>query len=555
MLSFFGEQGMYRKTDPQLSLFDIDNMYPDILPPQDWCRIYRKQIYPLIDEDKFRDFYSEEKVGRPNKSIKTTISILIFMGIEKLTWREAEYQFLRRIDWLIAINTPLDKAQEALVDHTTLFKFYCRLDKDEKAKTLFQELTLKFADACGTSLKKQRTDSFFIHGWLQILSRYGLFKETVRVFLQNLRKQKPGLCEGVVKELSKDYLVNDFDLTEKDREKAQRQIKVMAKDMYLLYETFINHNQVKHYESFKTLVKVFDQQCETAEGTDGGKMEIVIREKPNGEEIISTPHNTDARYVRKGKQKVCGQKGFITESCEESNKTQFITDVEATPSTTADSKELPQIQKRLEESDMKPDEQYADAGFVNGQTILDSQTNEILLEGPSSGRSQSFEAYNAEERPLDVADFKVEIEEDKETLTVIFCPARQEPIDQTRSTKTGNMIVHFVAAVCSACQLKERCPVKIGVKAATLTLDERSYAGAARHHKYMEDPGYRKKCSIRAGAEAMVSELVRGHGVRKSRHRNEVRTRLQLIFSAIACNVKRYIRHGQEYGYVMAADT
>jgi hypothetical protein len=93
------------------------------------------------------------------------------------------------------------------------------------------------------------------------------------------------------------------------------------------------------------------------------------------------------------------------------------------------------------------------------------------------------------------------------------------------------------------------------VKAATLTLDERSYVGASRHHKYMEDTGYRKKCSIRAGAEAMVSELVRGHGVRKSRHRNEVRTRLQLIFSAIACNVKRYIRHGQEYGYVMAANT
>lgn len=96
--------------------------------------------------------------------------------------------------------------------------------------------------------------------------------------------------------------------------------------MYLLYETFTNHNQVRHYESFKTLVKVFDQQCETAEGADGGKMEIVIREKPKGEEIISTPHNTDARYVKKGKQKVCGQKGFITESCEETNKTQFITE-------------------------------------------------------------------------------------------------------------------------------------------------------------------------------------------------------------------------------------
>jgi len=548
---------MFRKTSPQLSLFDIDNMLPNILPPKDWCRIYRKEIYPLIDEDKFRDLYNEEKdkVGRPNKSVKTTISILIFMGIEKLTWREAEYQFLRRIDWLIATSTPLDKAHEAQIDHTTLFKFYCRLDKDEKAKTLFQELTLKFADACGTSLKKQRTDSFFIHGWLQILSRYGLLKETVRVFLQNLRKQKPGLCEGVVKELSRDYLANDFDLTEKYREKAQRQIKVMAKDMYLLYETFINHNQVKHYESFKTLARVFDQQCETVGGTEGEKMEIVIREKPKGDEIISTPHNTDARYVKKGKQTVCGQKGFITESCEETNKTQFITDVEVTPSTTADSRELARIHERLEESDMKPDEQYADAGFVNGQTILDSQTNEILLEGPSSGRSQSFETYNAEDRPLDVADFKIEIEENTKGLTVISCPTNQVPVDQSCNSNTGNILVHFVVAVCSACQLKERCPVKIGATVATLTLDEKSYAGASRHHKYMEDSGYRKKCSIRAGAEAMVSEIVRGHGVRKSRHRNEVRTRLQLIFSAIACNVKRYIRHGQKYGYAMATNT
>lgn len=553
-LNLFGGQGVFRKTSPQLSLFNIDNIFPNILPPEDWCRIYRKQIYPLINEVKFRDLYAEEKdkVGRPNKSVKKTISILIFMGMEKLTWREAEFQFLRRIDWLIATNTSLDKAH---IDHTTLFKFYYRLDKDDKARNLFQELTVKFADACGTSLKKQRTDSFFIHGWLQILSRYGLFKETARVFLQNLRKQKPGLYEKVAKELSRDYLANDFDLTEKDREKAQRQIKHIAEDMHLLYETFINHHQVKHYESLKTLVKVFDQQCETVEDAEGEKLEIVIREKPKGKEIISTPHNTDARYVKKGKQTVCGQKGFITESCEETNKTQFITDVEVTPSTTADSKELPQIQERLKGSEMKPYELYADAGFVNGQTILDSETNEVLLEGPSSGRSQSFETFNAEDRPLDAADFKIEIEENKKELTVISCPTNQAPADQSRNPKTGKILVHFDSAICSACKLKERCTVKIGTNVSTLTLDEKSYAGAARHHKYMEDPGYRKKCSIRAGAEAMVSEIVRGHGVRKSRHRSEARTRLQLIFSAIACNVKRYIRHGEEYGYAMAINS
>ena len=55
-----------------------------------------------------------------------------------------------------------------------------------------------------------------MHGWLKILSRYGLFKETIRVFLQNLRKQKPGLYEEIKDELSQNYLEKDFDLTEKD---------------------------------------------------------------------------------------------------------------------------------------------------------------------------------------------------------------------------------------------------------------------------------------------------------------------------------------------------
>jgi hypothetical protein len=66
----------------------------------------------------------------------------------------------------------------------------------------------------------------------------------------------------------------------------------------------------------------------------------------------------------------------------------------------------------------------------------------------------------------------------------------------------------------------------------------------------MGDKEYRKECGIRAGAEAMVSELVRTHGVRKSRHRIDSRTELQLIFAAIACNVKRFIRHGVKYGYL-----
>ena len=58
-------------------------------------------------------------------------------------------------------------------------------------------------------------------GWLAILSRYGLFKETIRVFLLALRKHKPGLYDNIKDELSLDYLQDNFDLTEKDKDKSE----------------------------------------------------------------------------------------------------------------------------------------------------------------------------------------------------------------------------------------------------------------------------------------------------------------------------------------------
>ncbi|MFT5730957.1 MAG: hypothetical protein ACI8PB_005149 [Desulforhopalus sp.] len=98
-------------------------------------------------------------------------------------------------------------------------------------------------------------------GWLALLSRYCLFKETIRVLLQALRKHKPGLYENVKAELSRDYLQDGFDLTEKDKDKTRGRIKEMAQDLYLLKSAFEHNHQVMHFVTFKTLVQVFEQQC------------------------------------------------------------------------------------------------------------------------------------------------------------------------------------------------------------------------------------------------------------------------------------------------------
>ena len=114
---------MFKKTSPQLSLFEPKMLFPGILPADDWSYTYREKIFPLINEDQFKHLYHEAG-GAPNKSVKVQVSILIFMNLEKFNWREAEIQFQRRIDWLNATCTPFG---EGGIDHTTLFKFYQKL--------------------------------------------------------------------------------------------------------------------------------------------------------------------------------------------------------------------------------------------------------------------------------------------------------------------------------------------------------------------------------------------------------------------------------------------
>ena len=128
---------MFRPTTPQSSFFEPSILCPGFLPKDDWSDIFRKKIWPLLDENKFKHLYQEEG-GAPILSIRVKLSMLIFMSIETLTWREAEYLFPRRLDWLHATCSAIG---EKGIDHTTLFDFYQRLQTDDSTKQLFAHLT------------------------------------------------------------------------------------------------------------------------------------------------------------------------------------------------------------------------------------------------------------------------------------------------------------------------------------------------------------------------------------------------------------------------------
>ncbi len=58
------------------------------------------------------------------------------------------------------------------------------------------------------------------------------------------------------------------------------------------------------------------------------------------------------------------------------------------------SKQLSDIQKRLKDNGFKSEKQYADAGFINGETLKESIDNETDFEGRSAGHSHSNKEHS-----------------------------------------------------------------------------------------------------------------------------------------------------------------
>src|SRR3972149_5346437 len=151
---------MFCKTSPQTSFFDVQKVLPNVLSKDDWCYLYRDQVYPFIDEEIFRELYPSE-TGRPNTPIKKAVSILIFMDMERHTWRGAEFLQTRRLDWLIATRTPIG---EEPIDHTTLFKFFLRMEASSAAALLRAARPGERAQRHRRRDPRRRRDSFFMHG-------------------------------------------------------------------------------------------------------------------------------------------------------------------------------------------------------------------------------------------------------------------------------------------------------------------------------------------------------------------------------------------------------
>ena len=92
---------------------------------------------------------------------------------------------------------------------------------------------------------------------------------------------------------------------------------------------------------------------------------------------------------------------------------------------------------------------------------------------------------------------------------------------------------------CDECPVKRQCTrAKSGRR--TLVVGFRHDLVQQRRRE-MREKDFEKKMYPRNGIEGSLSELVRGHGLRRTKYRGFERVRLSPFMIGAACNVKRYL--------------
>ncbi len=176
---------MFRTKALQRSLFETHNLVPAAKQRRlqgSWAETFRTRALPLIDEAQFAPLYCDDN-GRPNQPVQTVFGVLLLKEMFALTDAEALEQLEFNLLWQHALElTP----EEAHLAQKTLHNFRARLLAHDRGRAAFEATTDRILHTLGTKVTRQRLDSTHVLSHIAVLTRLGLFCETIRPFLKRV---------------------------------------------------------------------------------------------------------------------------------------------------------------------------------------------------------------------------------------------------------------------------------------------------------------------------------------------------------------------------------
>lgn len=517
---------MFRVTTPQRALFGVEHRLDDVKRARmekTWAHPYRMKALGLIDESRFAKYFDPGN-GRPNKSVRLVVSVLVLKEVFDLTDEEA----LARLEWDLSWHYALDLLpEEAHTCQKTLHNFRELLLDDDQGAGLFESTTAKLIESAGLSTRRQRQDSTHILSNIKILTRLGLFTETITKFLKALREEHPRLCANVSEQLLGRYLDREGYFADARSTEAPRRLSESALDLHWLVKRFGEHRDVAAMESFALLRRLYEEQCVPPENRTPPE-KIELQERPSSSSLQS-PSDPDVTYGHKGK----GFEVQLTETCDEQNPFQAVTAVSVNGANESDHKQVvPALEQTERTCGAAPEALHTDAGYGSGENIVAAKEHGTELLAPIGSK--------ASDKGVTLGDFEMDATGEQ----VLRCPVGEVPVEHQSTGNRGKLVrlAIFAAASCAGCPLRGQCPTQKRGNTRALRFTSAD-AAVARRRIEQETPQFKEAHKIRSGIEATNSELKRCHGLDKLAVRRRPRVNLSVRFKVLALNIKRYVQH------------
>lgn len=507
--------------------FDVAWVGRHILGEDDPYRLVGEGINDFLSLKDFVDLYS--KLGRGAICPILLSLVTVFQFLENMPDRVAAQCVVVRIDWKYALHLPLLWPG---FHYSDLSNFRKRLLEHQAERLVFEKV-LEWVRSLGFLKKygKQRSDSTHLLGCVERLSRLELAWETLRMALRALEAMIPEWYEKVLPAAFHEAYVTRQSDWRLSKQEAQAEMQKTGGDGFWLLDRLAESAPqcVWDLSEVETLRTVWEQQFQREEGSNKTQVRPPSG-RGKGRNLIVSPHDPDARWSEKRGKDWVGYRLQVTETAEDEVAQQFITDIDVVAANQDDSEVVDDIQERLTERGLKPQEQDVDQGYTSGPNLAHSAARGIELLGPvaqdTAGKPEGYRQ----------SDFQLDFEAQQ-----AICPqGKTAPVWYTRPQKDGYVGAEIqFKTQCTGCPVRAQCaPGKCG-----RTLKVSPYVHLLRQRRAEQvTASFKERYKRRAAIEGTISEVVRAHGARRTRYRGHRKVRLQALFTGAAVNLKRLAR-------------
>jgi transposase len=465
--------------------------------------------------------------------------VVVLQFAEHLSDRAAADAVRSRLDWKYLLGLELT---DAGFDASVLSEFRSRLVAGDLTMHLLDALLARCQAAGLLKVRgRQRTDSTHVLAAVRALNRLECVGETVRQALNVLATVAPDWLRPHVMptwDVWAERYGARFDEVRLPKAKEAREALAAAigRDGVVLLTAVYTADApawLRTVPAVETLRRVWVQEyyAPTAEGRVQWR---AVEDLPPAARMVNSPYDPDARFSIKRDTKWTGYKVHLTETCEPDGP-HLITHVETTPATTPDWHLLSPIHTALAAKHLLPAEHIVDAGYVDSDVVVQSQTDHaVAVVGPVPP-DLSWQARAG--AGFDVACFTLDWEQRRAT-----CPQGKDSVkwSATHDT-TGNAIINirFARADCLACTHRAACTKSSTGPREVTVRPQPQHEALQTARRFQTTAAFKAQYDVRAGIEGTLSEGLRVCDLRRARYVGLAKTRLQHVLSAAGLNVRR----------------